>query len=99
MIDIIVVRGAGDIDGGEVVDPLLTSLEPALDRGRQEIEKSASAVRVSLRSVFRQGVRKGQLVEVADSLQGSVWRGVIMGVSHAIEGAYVYSTLDIERPL
>lgn len=99
MTDIIVIRGDGDIDGGDIIDPLLTALEPALARGRQEIESHASARKVSLKTVFRAGVRKGQLVEVADSLQGPVWRGVIMGITHTVEGAQTYSTLDVERPL
>lgn len=99
MIDIIVIRGSGAVDGGEITSPLLSAVEPALARGRQEIEKHATARRVSLRTVFRPGVRKGQIVEVADSLQGPVWRGTIMGLSHVIEGEQTYSVLDIERPL
>lgn len=99
MIDIIVIRGTGSIDGGEITSPLLSSVEPALERGRQEIEKHATTRRVNLRTIFRPGVRKGQIVEVADTLQGPVWRGTIMGISHVVEGETTYTTLDIERPL
>lgn len=99
MIDIIVIRGQGAVDGGEITSPLLSSVEPAIARGRQEIEKHARARRVSLKTTFRSGVRKGQIVEVADSLQGPVWRGVIMGLSHVVEGTEVYTMLDVERPI
>lgn len=99
MIDIIVIRNQGQTDGGEVTSPLLCAIEPALARGRQEIEKNATVRQVRLRTVFRPGVRKGQIVEVADILQGPVWRGTIMGLSHVIEGATSYTVLDIERPL
>lgn len=98
MIDIVVIRGQGAIDGGEVTSPLLSSVEPAVERGRQEIEKHARARTVSLKTTFRSGVRKGQIVEVADSLQGPVWRGVILGLSHVVEGAEVYTVLSVERP-
>lgn len=99
MIDLIVIRGQGDVDGGEISDPLLCSVEPALARGRQEIEKRARARRVRLRTVYRAGVLKGQIAEVHDSLQGVVWAGPIMGVSHVVEGVETYTVLDIERPL
>lgn len=99
MIDIVVMRGAGDVEGEEITSPLLSSLEPALSRGRQEIEKHATVRRVSLKTTFRIGVRKGQIVEVADNLQGPVWRGVIMGISHVVEGEITYSMLEVERPL
>lgn len=99
MIDIIVIRGEGKIDGGEVVSPLLTDLVPATDRGRQEIEKHTTARRVTLKTVFRPGVMKGDIVEVADSLQGPVWRGPIMGLSHVAEDGLTYSLLTVERPV
>lgn len=99
MIDIIVIRGEGLVDGGEITVPLLTALEPALDRGRQEIDGRARARRIDLTTVFRAGVRKGHIVEVADNLQGPVWRGVIKGLSHVVEGPAVYTILDVERPL
>lgn len=99
MIDLIVVRGLGETDGGEVTSPLLCAIEPALARGRQEIEKNTPARSVRLKTVFRTGVRKGQIVEVADTLQGPVWRGTIMGLSHVVEGEVTYSVLDIERAL
>jgi hypothetical protein len=99
MIDIVVIRGEGNIDGGEVVSPLLSEIKAALDRGRQEIEKHTTVRKVSLKTVFRPGVMKGQIVEVADSLQGPIWRGVIMGLSHVAEEGTVFSVLSIERPI
>jgi hypothetical protein len=99
MIDIIVIREPGDVDGGEITSPLLCDVNAARARGWQEIEAHAKAIRMQLTTVFRPNVRKGQIVEVADSLQGPTWRGVIMGISHVVEGPRTYSVLDVERPV
>jgi hypothetical protein len=98
MIDIVVIRDPGDVSGEDVVSPLISSLEVALSRGRQEIEKHAQAKSVSLKVVWRPGVRKGQIVEVSDPIQGPVWRGVVLGLSHVVDGPEVYSVLDVEQP-
>lgn len=101
MLDIVVIRGLGTVDGGEITSPLLNpaALSVALTRGQQEIDGRARARRATLRTLFRAGVRRGQIAEVADSLQGPVWRGVIKGISHTVEDAVTYSTLDVERTL
>ena len=99
MIDIVVIREPGDVDGGEISSPLLCDVNAARARGWQEIEAHAKARKVTERTVFRPGVRKGQVVEVLDALQGPAYRGVIMGLSHVVEGVTVYTVLDIERPM
>jgi len=97
MIDLIVVRGAGDRDGGEIFDPLLSATEVAIARGTQEINASTPVNTVTLQTVFRTGVRRGQLVEVLDAMQGETWRGIIMGINHVVEGPSAYTELEIER--
>lgn len=99
MIDIIVIRAPGDVDGGEVSSPLLCDVNAAIARGTQEIEAHAKARKVTERTLFRAGVRKGQVVEVLDSLQGPAYRAVVMGLSHVCEGPTVYTVLDLERPI
>jgi hypothetical protein len=99
MIDVMVIRGAGERSGEDISGILICAVEPAIARGRQEIEARAPAVKVSLRTVARAGVRKGQIIEVNDALQGPSWRGVILGISHVIEDNVIYSVLDVERPL
>lgn len=97
MIDLIVVRGDGDRDGGEIFDPLLSSTEVAIARGTQQINASTPVNTVTLQSIFRTGVRVGQLVEVLDAMQGETWRGIVMGLSHVVEGPTIYTQLEIER--
>ena len=99
MIDIMVIRGAGDISGGDVASPLLCTTEAAVSRGRQEIEAHAKVTSVSLKTIFKPGVRKGDIVQVDDPLQGPTWLGVIVGISHAVDGVETMTTLDIERPI
>jgi len=96
-LDLIVVRDLGDRDGGEVFDPLLTTVAVALGKGAQLINSYTPVNVVTLKTVFRSGVRKGQLCEVMDAMQGITWRGIIMGVNHVIEGPSTYTQLEIER--
>lgn len=96
-VDLIVVRGEGDRDGGEILDPLMATTAVALARGAQEVNASTPVNNVTLRTTFRPGVRLGQTVEVLDEMQGETWRGIIMGVSNVVEGPVVYTQLDIER--
>jgi hypothetical protein len=100
--DIIVLRAPGDKQGGQVIDPLLTQLEAALERGRNELDEHATLQQqVQLKVVFRPGLRLGQLCEVIDSLQGATWYGKIIGISHQISPApaRVETVLDILRPV
>jgi hypothetical protein len=96
-VDVVVVRYDGDRDGGELFDPLLASIDAAVARGTQEINASTPINTVTLQTVFRTGVRRGQLVEVLDAMQGVTWRGIVMGINHVVEGPSVYTQLDIER--
>ena len=97
MVDLVVVRGDGDRDGGEIFDPLLSATEVAIARGTQEINAATPVNTVTLQTVYRAGVRQGQLVEVLDAMQGETWRGIIMGIHHVVEGPAVYTQLEIEK--
>lgn len=98
-IHLIVIRGAGDKEGTDILDPLLCSTAAALGRGAQEIDASTPVNAVSLEITYRVGLRKGMVVEVVDSVSSETWQGTIMSMTHVIEGATIYSKLDIERPI
>ena len=80
---VIVIRGPGDFEGPPIIDPLLTSDVPAVERGRNELNDYAHAsrdVEVSIKATS--GFRKGQVVKIVDAAQGQVYGAKIVGISH-----------------
>lgn len=96
-VDIIVVRGLGDKRGPDIVDPLLTSVPLAINRGTTEIQDKEPGTTVQLTTKYRTGVLKGSIVEVLDSLHNKVWRGKIVAIAHNSVLADLRTDLDIER--
>jgi hypothetical protein len=98
VIDIIVVRDAGDRSGDDIVDGLIGSLPVALARGRAELDEHAQALQpVTVEALFRSGVRLGQTLRCQDEVRGT-WAGKIMGVSHKASGGVLTTTLQVRRP-
>lgn len=102
-IDIFVVRGAGDRRGEDVVDPLVSALPVAIQRGRNELDGLSSAPQtVSAETVYRPGVRTGQLARFCDSQSGSRTMAKIMGVTHEVrkvgDSVQISTTLRLRRP-
>jgi hypothetical protein len=99
MIDIFVVRGLGDKRGEDIVDPLITTVAVALQRGRNELDRQGSGLQeVSVETVYRPGVRLGQLGYYVDVRSGLSWYGKVSGISHRIDGPALTTTLQIEKP-
>lgn len=98
MTDIIVRRGAGDLCGDDITDPLISTQAVAVNRGRNELDRRATVkVPVNLRTIFRPGVLLGQLVEVNDSLQGITYRAKVVQIRHDIEQTKATTALTVER--
>lgn len=97
-VDIVVIRIPGDLKGPDIVDPILSNTTVALLRGTAEIQDNEPIDTVQLSTNYRTGVRKGQIAEVIDELQGEVWRGKIIGITHNTVLADVWTDLDIEKP-
>jgi hypothetical protein len=98
MTDIIVIRGQGDRPGDDITEPFLATVQAALARGRAELDARSDVARtVRLTTLYRSGVRLGQLAEVYDALQGMAWRGKITGITHHFSGSQLITDLDIER--
>ena len=104
MTDIFTQRGAGDKRGDDVVDPLITSTPVAIQRGRNELDKQAHSPRdVEVETVYRTGVRLGQVAKFYDSQTGLEWLGKIVGISHHFsvgdDGEVSrYTRLQVEKP-
>lgn len=97
-IDIVVVRQPGGKQGPDIVEPLLSNVVVAVNRGTTEIQDNEPIDNVSLTTNYRVGVRMGQIVKVLDALQGSVWKGKIVNISHSYVLSDIWTNLDIERP-
>ena len=97
MIDLLVTRNAGDLRGDDVIEPLLGSVATALARGRAEIDAQAERMQlVTVETVYRDGLRRGQLVRFNDSTRGT-WSGKVVGITHAFDGPVVKTTLRVLR--
>ena len=97
MIDIITIRGAGDIPGEDIVDTLVVTESVAVPRGRNEIDKNAKITPVALSSKYRAGLETGQTVQILDALQGASWLGKITNIDIAVEGVALTANLQVER--
>lgn len=97
MIDILVTRFAGDQRGDDVVEPLLGSLSTAIALGRSKIDAQAQKMQtVTIEAVYRDGLRRGQLVRVNDSVRGT-WPGKIVGIMHRSRAGKTKTTLRVLR--
>lgn len=85
MTDIIVIRGAGDREAEDVVEALLYTDLAALERGRNEMDRRATAkAEKQLTLRYRAGLETGQLCEVIDAAQGVRYRGKITAVQNVV---------------
>jgi hypothetical protein len=99
MIDIFVQRYAGDRRGEDIVDPLIGSIPVAIARGRNELDERAQPMMpMELETVYRDGLRLGQLVFVSDSNSGSAWIGKVTGITHHVSGPEITTTLRLKAP-
>lgn len=81
-MDIVVIRGEGDAPGEDIVEPLLSTVEAALSRGRAELDQGSLADEQQL-DVISQDLRLGQLIIVEDSVLG-YWKGKATAVTHTV---------------
>ena len=94
---IIVARYEGDIQGLDVIDPLLTNILIGINRGRRELDIGEGLQIVNLKAVYQTGLSKGDLIDVDDIYQGKVWKGIITGISHVADGQKIVTQLAIKR--
>lgn len=99
IVDIIVVRGAGDKQGTDIEDRLICTVEVALARGRNEFDENSGLQSIAITSVLRPLLRPGHLIEVQDALNGVTWRGKLTSIRHTVSLAGAYSDMQVQRPL
>lgn len=98
MIDIFVIRDPGDKRGPDVIDPLISTIAVALERGRIEIDKASDLQPMSVRALYISGIMLGDIVEIHDAYQGRSWKGKVTGIRHSLQGNVVFTELDVLRP-
>lgn len=96
MIDLFVYRGLGERDGGEIFDPLLSEVAPALQRGKFEIDFNTPKIEYSLEVEYTPSLRLGDEVSVRESRTNMVVFGVVKEFSHVRHNTIVYTSLTLE---
>nr|CRH06011.1 Conserved protein of unknown function [Candidatus Magnetococcus massalia] len=95
--EIICQRGEGTFPGESISNPLLTTLEAKLSRGRAEIDAGESLQEIVLTCLYRSNILPGELVEIHDALLGKSFRAQVIGVSHSALGVKRITTIDLLR--
>lgn len=98
MAELFVQRGLGDNRGPDITNIILVTLQAKLDRGANELDTNSGLDEVELIIKYRTGIAKGDLIEVHDILQGSVWFGKITGIRHVASGGVIETELSVVRP-
>ena len=101
MIAVIVERPPGDRQGPDISDPLVTSVEAASERGRNEIDRACTNRElVQSSGALATWIRPGVLVEVLDAEQHA-WRGMIRScalvINRGVDSVTADINLEIER--
>lgn len=67
MVDVIVLRGDGDVQGDDIVDPLLSTLTAALARGEQALNDSTTGkIDKTIEIPYTSDIEPGVYVQVID---------------------------------
>ncbi len=97
-VDIIVQRSPADKCGDDIVDPLISTVSVALNRGRNELDAQAEPSRViRYQIIYRPGLETGQIIEVFDGLRGVNFRGKLVGINHELSGGSAVTEAAIEK--
>lgn len=98
MIDLIVFRFAGDKEGEEIFDPLLSDVSAAIQRGKFEIDFNTPTIPTALEIEYTATMRQGNQIAAIDSRTGGVVYGVVKDFSHVIDGPVIFTRVNMEVP-
>lgn len=102
-MEIEVLRSPGDVQGDDVIEPLLCTDAAGVARGTAELDGAHPARSVTLTIGHRDDVRPGQVVGVFDDFQGESYQGLVTAVEYAGEideegNASRVMTVDLRAP-
>lgn len=93
--NVICQRGEGSSPAEPIIDPLLSDDVAACARGAYELDVGMGLTSVDLTCIDALDVKKGQVVEVQDSLQGAAYRGVVESVQRSRDGGLTQSRITL----
>ena len=79
-----------------IVEPILTELEPALLRGRYELDKS-SLYPVTMTSVMDTTVKPGDMIAIDENLFGTMIFGIVASVEFRYSSGIPSMSLEVLR--
>ena len=98
MVDVTCVRGAGDLPGPDVVEPILSDPAAAVHRGTAEIDaREPHSLRV-VTVAYSGDVRRGEIVSVDLGDGGDPVRGLVEDISISADAAGVFADLKLRVP-
>lgn len=92
-----VQRDAGDLQGPDIIDPLMSEVPVLIARGTAAIDRSSDLQKVYVTAKYIPFLRRGMLAEIVDELQGQAYRGKIVGVAYSARGVSITVQLTIQR--
>lgn len=99
-INIIVIRGAGDIEGEPIIDPLIGTAAVAIQRGRNVLDsKSATKQSIDLTTIFDPTSAIGDLIKVDDMETPEVYKAKVTSIRHNIDQGEAVTDLRLDRYL
>ena len=96
MADLVVLRGEGDSQGEDVVDPLLTADNAAISRGRVVLDEMSGLRTATLQYVYKEGLKLGDLVGVLDARNNTQSYGKVTSISYQITATEIQAVLKIQ---
>ena len=96
-MNITVKRYNADHPAPDIVEPILTDINAALERGRNELDKGEDFQTVRITALYVAGIAPGALVEVKDYFQGAPYRGKVTSVEHSISAGRLLTDIEMVR--
>ena len=82
MVDIVVIRGAGDYPGNDVSEPLASSVAVARELGRSIIDDAEPGDDMQLTAAYLPELRLGKTLYVVDAWGEPAYNCKITGIRH-----------------
>jgi hypothetical protein len=94
-IDVLVIRGDGDIEGEPITDPLIGSEACAVERGRNVLDGASRLVTLtSINQIYDGTLRLGMLHQLEDKQAGVLRKHKVIGVRHTVSPVDGAVTID-----
>ena len=82
MPDIMLIRGAGDYPGDDIIEPLAATVQAARALGQSKIDEAEPADEEHLTAAYTPQLRLGQTLQVHDPWGGASYQGKITRLRH-----------------